>query len=209
MISRIKSWITIISIVIAILASLFGMYSMNLANKREAERDNARDELAVKTTEVTTYINANGQLVTKTIEYEKTFEELKNSTDSIEKLLYAAYKASDLKKKQIDKLMRIESQSSGGGLYSRIDTIYVSDSIEYIPTIKYFNDGYLDLVVYEDSIKYNYEDNLTVISAKRRVDRKFFLWKLVGWKKVIDKEMVEIISENPKTINKVRVVKVQ
>jgi hypothetical protein len=209
MISRIKNWITLISIVIAILASIFGMYSMHLANKREIERDNSRDELAVKTTEVTTYINANGQLVTKTIEYEKTVEELKNSTDSIEKLLYAAYKASDLKKKQIDRLLSIQSHSSGGGVYTRIDTIRVSDSIEYIPIIKHFNDGFLDLVVYEDSINYNYTENFIILSATRLEERDFFLWKWIGWKKKIDKNLIQVSSSNPNSTFKTRTIKIE
>lgn len=209
MLISIKNLIRVVGIIIMILLiSTISILKFQL-NKAETQMGNLQDELEVKTDSNKTYINKIGQLTTTTIEYTKSIEGLKYSKNDIEKKLYSKIKASDLKIKQLTGAISVINNTIGGGKYNYVDTVYVSDTTEYIWGSKYFNDGYLNLLVYEDSITYIYQDSLYILSAKRQIDRKFILWKWIGWKKTIDKEMIEVISANPKTKNKIVKLKIK
>jgi len=213
--NKIKSFVTMASLVLALLAGFFGLFSKIHADKMQNERDAALDELKVKTTESYTYRNELGQTVTQTIEYQKKISDLRNSNDKLEKKIYNQIKASQLKKKQLKSVVLVASESSGGGVFDSVQTILQQDketaaldSVYHYNTIKFFNDGFLDLKVYEDSLLYSYRDSITIATAAQRVARKFFLWRWLGLKKLIDKDIVEVTFDNPVTINKIRYIKI-
>lgn len=198
---KIKNVLTVVSIIIAILASGYGLFSKVRADRMQAQRDNAIDELHVKTTEVVTYQNELGQTVTKTLEYARYLDDLRFSNDSLERKIYTTIEASQLKQRQLKEAYAVNMKTTGGGFFAQImqvpvivpgDTTSVIDSMQ----VKYFSDGYLNAIVYADSLTYTYDDTIILIKAARMEDRKFFLWKWIGWKKKIDRDMVEIVANN-------------
>jgi len=208
--NRLKTYITIASLIVALLSGLYGFYSSVRADIQKRRADNLQDELTVKTTEVMTYQNAAGQTVTRTIEYEKTIKQLKNSKDTIEQELYKAYKASNLKDKQIKALTKIIVDGQGGGSYADIDTLWITDTI-YKGTIKKYRDNFIEIYCYEDSLDYKTHLELDVLEAGRLVPRKFqpFRWLNHKWElqKLTDKGLVEITTNIPNSKVFVRKIK--
>lgn len=222
MFGTIKSYLTIISLVIAVLSSGYGIFMKIRADILKEERNNAYDELEVKTTEVTKYKNELGQEVTRTIEYSKKLSELKDSKDSIEQRLYQTISASNLKEKQLQKALAIELTSTNSKGYDSVALMEINDIVvesasfkmeELEPIrygeIRYFDDGFLKAVSYPDSLSYTYSENINIITAKRMIDRKFFLWKWIGWQKMIDRDLVEIVSDNPNSSINGRMIKIK
>lgn len=209
MMNKLKSWLTLIGIIIGLLGSGYGLYSKVRADRLKGERDNARDELTVKTTQVTRYKNELGQEVTKTIEYEKYVEDLQYSNDSLERKLYSTISASKVREKDLEEayIVSIKTESTRGydSIVNPSASIAIEDSViakvnsKPCDEIRYSNDGYNEIISYPDSV---YHKNLEIISltkSKRRVPRKMQLFKWAGWewKKTIDRNMVEMHSNNP------------
>ena len=208
---KVKSVLLIISTLIAVLSGGYGFF-MKVKNDRLAnERNNLEDRLTVMTTENITYENELGQTVTKTLVYERYIEDLEHSNDSLERSIYKTIAASNLKAKNIKEATVVTISSNGGGVFDSVTTepvVMSSGSIDSV-MVKHFNDGYLDATIYEDSLSYTYNDSITLLKAPRMVDRKFFLWRLVGWKKKTDRDMVEVVSANPNSELNGRVIQLQ
>jgi len=174
-------------------------------NERKSETiGNLNDELTVKTTENKTYINKNGQLVTSVIEYEKSIDELKKSVDIIELELYKTIAASQLKDRQIKAMTKIIATGQGGGVYTKIDTVYKG-------TMKYYKDDFISITCTEDSINYIPSVEIELIDASRFVPRKFQPFKWINPKfelrKLSEKGLVEITTNIPNSkviIRKIR-----
>lgn len=199
-----------------ILVIFTGVRSVIVEGKLQLKNDNLEDEILVKTTQVIRYKNDLGQEVTKTIEYRKTVKQLINSKDSMEYKLGVTIKASKMKEKQLKTALIASYRTEGGGNYTEEEKddsnmIYPSNSAPqnqistYFP--KHFNDGYLRADIYKDSLSYIYSDDITVLSGSRMVDRKFILWKTIGWQKMIDRDMVEVTSSNPNAYSLIRKVR--
>lgn len=200
MFNKLKSILTIVATIFGIISTIVAMYYNYKSDKLKEDNDNLKDELLVKTTEVITYQNKDGQNVTKTIEYTKTIEQLKNSIDSIEQRLYKEYKASSIKSKQIDRLTAIIATGSNSNIYTRIDTIRESDTI-FKGTIKYYEDDFISITCKEDSISYIPTVKIDIFDNKRMIPRKIqpFKWINKKWvlNKVIDKGQLEVITNIP------------
>lgn len=211
MISKFKTYLTLFSLVLALSAGGYGFYSKVRADRLQNERDNAVDELTVKTEEVITYQNKLDKTVTKTIEYKKSLDLLKISKDSIEKQLYKTAKASNLKSKQITSLTKIIAHGNNTGKFDsvivNIDSIF-NTGIPIQETItKYYNDGFLDVVCTDTSFSYSVNLELDIIDASQLVERTFFLWKWIGWKKLSGKGLVEVTSNIPNSKMLIRKIK--
>lgn len=217
MLKRLNKYLTIISLLIAVLTSGYGFFMKVRADVLRDERNNAYDELEVKTTEVIKYQNKLGQEVTKTIEYTKKLSQLEQSKDSVELRLYETISASMLKEKQLEKAFAITYEASNKMKYDsivRIENYVLKSSPVKIEPIKYnkiryFDDGYLQATCYPDSLEYTYRENIDVITAKRLIERKFFLWKWIGWKKMVDRDLVEIVSDNPNSSINGRMIRIE
>lgn len=219
--SRIKTYLIIISTVIAILAGGYGFFMKIRNDVLEMERDNARDELTVKTTETIRYKNELGQEVIKVLEYEVVINDLECSQDSLEREIYRTIQASKLKERQLTEAISVNIESKNKGVYDSVryifdTTIMALDGareqlaeLESKSTkeVRYFNDGFLALISYPDSLNYTYTENITLLKAHRLVDRKFFFWKWIGWKKMIDRDFIEIKSNNPNSQLDGRIIK--
>ena len=221
MLSNIKTYLTIISILIAVLTSGYSFFMKVHSDMLKDERNNAYDELEVKTQETIKYKNKINQEVTRVIEYKKTLEQLRNSNDSIEKRLYETISASNLKDKQLKKAIQIEIEASNKSTYdsvvmmektSTVNAAYKMQPVDIAPIkyneIRYFDDGFLNAVSYPDSLVYTYKEDISVVTAKRLIERKFFLWRWFGWKKMVDRDLLEIVSSNPKSTLNGRMVKI-
>ncbi len=220
MIGKIKTYAIILLTIVSIITGVFALVEKAAKLKAINRADNAEIELSVKTTEVITYQNKLGQTVTKTLQYERVISDLEFSNDSLERNLYRTVRASALKTKQIKEAYVVSLKAIGGGTYDSVVVQTVSevqsDANPYgelyvvpVPTIKYFNDNYADIVIYEDSIKYTYDDDIVLIKAKRKVPRRMQPFKWAGWEwtKTIDKDMVEITSNNPRAKYNGRMIK--
>lgn len=199
MFSTIKSYITVASLIIAILASCFGGYMSWHSSKLKEQRDNANDELRVKTTLVTKYKNDLGQEVTKTIEYKKTVDELRISNDSTEKELYKVIAASKSREKDIEEAYVINVSTKGGGGFIHTTAVDSMVKVSTIPCkeVRLFDDGFMKIIVTPDSLTYENMEAITLLKSPRRIERKFVVWRWFGWKKTIDRNMVEVVSNNP------------
>lgn len=195
---------------LALLSGLFMVATMMIAERlKEAKEVQAqlRDEISVKTTETIKYKNKLGQEVTKQIEYVTTIQQLECSQDSLEQVVYKTIKASDLKLRQLKKAYVLSMNANNSGKYDSVR--YVHDTIiDTVYKVKYFNDGFLNAVIYPDSLTYSYNEQIVLLEAKQRVKRKFFLWKWIGWERIIDRNMMEISSNNPHSKLNGRMIKI-
>lgn len=199
--------------IVSIASIGFGMFKGCQEEKERIARLNAEDELLAKISEVTTYKDELGRTVTKTIEYSKTIKQLEQSNDSIEIRLANSLKALDIKESQINSMMTIDVESSSKGLLEQVSQLeWSGDSInskqDSIPVLKW-DDGFTEVVIKGDSIRKTCKHELDVFDAKRKVDRNFFLWRWIGWKKVVDRDMVQIVSTNPDDKIKARTVRIK
>ena len=211
LLGKVKNYLTLASLFIAVLAGGYGFISKVRADRAEAEANNYRAELLVKTTEVVTYQNKLGQTVTKTYEYERDIADLEHSKDSLEQSLYRTIKASKVKANKVTEATIVSIESKGGGTFDSVRTepvVMSTGSVDSV-VVKHFNDGYLDATIYEDSLSYTYNDSITLLKSPMMVDRKFFLWRLIGWQKKTDRDMVEIVSANPNSELNGRVIQLQ
>lgn len=218
---KLKTYLTIAATIIALLSGAYGLFMKVRADHLENERDNALAELTVKTTEVIQYENDLGQMVTKTYEYEKYIGDLEFSNDSIERKLFQTIKASELKERQLKSAMQVQIEASNSGSYDSVVSVALEskqidfteemtkmESIKY-SEIRYFNDGFLNAISYPDTLTYTYNEEITILSAARLVKRDFFLWRWVGWKKKIDMDLIEIVSNNPNSKLNGRIIKIR
>ena len=220
--SKLKNWLTIISLLLVITT---GVRSVIVEGKLQLKNDNLSDEILVKTTQVVKYKNKLGQEVTKTIEYKKTVTQLVNSNDSLEHQLGVTIQASNMKEKQLKSALVANYNAQGSGGYSVLipktidmgeggsdvtkNSLNPNENLYNHLFPLYYTDGYLKAMIYQDSLSYTYHDDFTVLSGYRMIDRNFILWKTIGWKKMIDRDMVEVTTTNPKAstyIQKVRLI---
>ncbi len=184
-------------IISALLISLtYKVIKKNIA--LEKDKANLIIEIDVKSEAQTKLLNIEGELVIVVNEYEKDMEALKTSKDSIEQKLYHEIEKLELKEKEVNSLKYIYNQASNviAGIIIQ-DTIY-KDSIVRIKTSIDFNDGFLHAVLSNDTmLKYQYSEELYMLNVKRKVNRKFFVWRWIGWKKILDKNKFEVRSSNP------------
>lgn len=207
MLSKIKSYLTLIAIIIAILSGVWGIYSSRQATKYKIARDNAQDELTVKTSEVIKYENELGQTVTKTIEYERYISDLEFSNDSLERDLYRTIKASKIREKNLVEAYTVSVSNKSMVEYDSVSYLTNASSegsiqpVDTIPCneVRYYNDGFTKVISYPDSMLIEDHEKLTILKGSREVDRKFVVWRWIGWKKTIDRNMVEVISSDPKS----------
>jgi len=206
---KVKTVLIIVSTIIAIFASVYGVIFKMKYDKAEYARLNLELRNTVLTTENITYQNDLGQTVTVTTQYERTIDELAASNDSLEKALYIKLTSSNIKMKDAKEATMVEVKVKGSGIVDR-DTIFVHDTLETdtIPVIEY-SDGYLDLSIVGDTINYTYDDSITIFKSNERVPREFFLWKLLGLKKRTGKNRVEVVMENPNSKTKVRTIEIR
>ena len=205
--SKLKTYIIYILLILIIISSGSLLFYKHKAKQYKHERDNVKDELVVKTKENKTYKNKLGQIVTKTINYEKTIKELSLSNDSIELKMAKVIQASDLKVKQIKKATSIIINSHTSILR---DTLYVpiSDTIYNVIFPLHYKNKWEDALAYKDSLVSTTYRNIIVLDARRRVPRKFWLWRKLGFKKIINKGMVEVVSDNPTDSIKLRTINI-
>jgi len=200
---------------LGLLSGLFMMSAIFLSNKltdAKYRNDLLRDEITVKTTETIKYQNKLGQEVTKVIEYVQTIDQLECSKDSLEQVVYKTIKASKLKERQLNDAYVIELKSTNSKVFDSVR--YVYDTMNYVKSkeaveVKFFNDGFLEANIYDNRIDYNYNEQIVLLDAKRALDRKFFLWRWIGWKKIVDRDVVEIVSNNPNSKLNGRKIKIQ
>ena len=204
-----RNWLKIV-IVLLIISSLGYGYTMRKkAIKAEAERESLRAEMLTKTGQVETYKNEIGQTVTKLLEYEKHISELEFSNDSLEVEVYKTASAAQVKKKDIREAMVVYMKSANSGKVEK-DTIFVyNDSLSVDTIYKTFNDGFLNASFNDSVLKYTYDEKIVLLKSIRKVKRNFFLWRWVGWKKKINKNLVEISSDNPNSKLNGRVIKLE
>jgi hypothetical protein len=205
---QLKQFLRILVLIAILVLTAIILHLKNTNKVLKEDLFNTQTELEVKTGENIITSNKLNQDVTTTYVYEKTIDGLKHSTDSIERSMYKQIKASNLKIKQLNDIISIYSTASGGGVFDST-VIIIHDTITIGKTIKYFDDGYLSLEVYEDSISYKYNSNYTIIGASHMTERNFFLWRWIGWLKEIDKDLVEIVSSNPNEKFLIRKVKIK
>lgn len=200
MFSKIKSWLTIASLIVAVLAGSFGLIERAQKIKERKRADNNADIITVQTTEVTKYKNKLGQEVTKTIQYERVIQDLGTSYDSLERDLAKTIEASKLREKDIKEAYVVALNTTTSGRYDSIvrDTLQTVSSIP-CNDIRYFDNGFYDIVSYPDSMTIVNNEIITVLKAARRVPRKIqpLRWAGWEWKKKIDKNVIELQSNNP------------
>tara|TARA_R110000851_G_scaffold160786_1_gene304103 strand:- start:45516 stop:46148 length:633 start_codon:yes stop_codon:yes gene_type:complete len=196
-VGKIKNYAILALLVVILILALFGFGQRSRARKAEDERDDRDVELEVKTQRAVTYQNELDQKVLAINGYTKYVEDLEFSNDSLEVKVYETIAASNLQKRQLKSAISLASTTVGVGML-HTDTIYI-DSIE-VREVKTFSDGFLFLTVESnDSINYQYTDSLVIIQGKRLVDRKFVVWRWIKWQKMIDKDLIEVVSANPNT----------
>ena len=127
----------------------------------------------------------------------------------MERKIYKTVEASKLKQRQLKEAYAVSLKATGGGQFNsqKLEPVQMSSVAPDSALVKHFYDGYLDATVYEDSLSYTYDDSIVLIKAERMEDRKFFLWKWVGWKKKINRDMVEIVAANPNSKINGRMIK--
>jgi hypothetical protein len=210
MISKIKNYILLFLLIITLISGGFGFYFYKHSKNMERQRDNANDRMDVLLNDVTTYKNKNGELVMKTLEYERYVGDLENSNDSLERTIYKTIQASNIREKNLKEAYAILLSSHNGGLVHR-DTTVIHDTINNTvitnSTLTY-DDNFLKLTIINDSLDYTYNELITLLKASRRVDRKFIIWRWINWKKTIDRNMVEIKSNNPNSSFDGRIIKI-
>lgn len=211
MLNKLKTYLTLASLLFALLSGIYGIYKDALADREKLRADNLQDELVVKTTENISYEDELGRTHTITIEYEKTIEQMKNSIDSVEIALYNSYKSSKLKDKQINSMTAIIATGYQTSNYTSIDTVY-NDTV-YLGTIKKYEDDFINIVCTEDSITYIPTVKIDVFKSFRLIPRKIqpFKWLNSKWEltKLSDKEQVEIITNIPNSKVLVRQLKIK
>ena len=192
--TKIILFLTIIMILLIIFVASLVKKTVSLSR----EKANLEIELDVKSQEQTRVVNSNGELLFSVNEYQKDIESLKKSKDSIEQKLYQEIEKLELKEKQVNKLIYIYKQASNTIVGDVIrDTIYL-DSIIRISNHISFDDGFLKAQLSNDTVlKYQYSEELFLFDLKRKVQRKFVVWRWLGWKKIIDKNKYEVRSSNP------------
>ena len=169
--------------------------NMNLRELNEQLKDTAN----VLRHDNETYKNELGQNVTVVNEYVAQISDLEHSMDSLEQEVFKAVHSSKLKPKEIKEVIVIKTETVNIG---RLDTFY----IDSIPTL-IFDDGYLHAEITKDSFRYQYTESITILRAARKVPRTFFLWKWLGFKKKIDRDLIEIVTANSHTKVKSKFVK--
>ena len=182
----------IIEIIIGavLIAALIFLY-MGYASVKKELRD-TRIELQVKTTEIQTYKDKNGNLHAKVDEYNKTIAELKHTSDSIEQNLYANAKAAGIKDRQIQalKYALVESRDSLFGVLTildNVDSTDINDVLVYYNRRIYFDNGSLKAEVMVPLLEskpyamtYSYTTELYMTDRWYRPKSKFFLWRWLG-----------------------------
>lgn len=209
---KVKTILVIVSALTSITLGGYGFIMKKQNDKLNVENRNLQDYNTILTTENVTYKNAAGQTVTKTIQYQRDVSDLRHSKDSMEIQIYRVIEASRLKEKQLRDAYAINITAVGGGALGEEFMVEVDnpDSSLLIPDsipVRPFDDGFLSVLIYPDSLTYTYEENLTLLKAERWDDRKFFLWRWINWKKKTNRDLVEVVSSNPNATQKVRFIK--
>jgi hypothetical protein len=152
------------------------------------------------------YKNANGQMATQILEYQKNISDLGKSysdmvdqVDSVEMKIKKVIEASKLRERQIEEALYIAMNSKGSGV------VYTDPET----SIKIIDDGFLNCTINDTNYTYSYQEEIFILDASVMRDRKFFLWRWIGWKKLTDKGMVEIVTTNPNNKIKSRKVKLR
>ena len=202
-----KNGLIVAALITALLGFGVAMAKNKQMKKAIEERESLRAEMLTKTGQVETYKNKIGQTVTKLLEYEKHISELEFSNDSLEIKVYKTANASKVKKKDIREAFVVYMQAANSGPV-RIDTVFI-DSLRIDTIYKTFNDGFLNASFNDSILKYTYDEKLVLLKSIRKVKRNFFLWRWVGWKKKINKNLVEISSDNPNSKLNGRVIKLE
>ena len=210
MINKIKIYISIGLVAIFLMILGYGIHLYKQNKKLEKEILNIENELEVKTNMSNVYINSLGQYSTQIKSYNKSLKELKHSKDSIEKVIYKQLKASNVKLKKAKEALFIATTTTGT---ANIDTVYkvevkTDTFIEYM-TIAHYSDEWLEAIVYPDSLWYSIDDSLVAAKYPIMIDRNFFLWKWINWKKESDNLFIEITSLNPSSKVKGYLIKIE
>jgi len=182
--------------ILAVVISLI-LFKQNMTLRELNEQ--LKDTANVLRHENETYKNELGQNVTVVNEYVAQISDLEHSMDSLEQEVFKAVHSSKLKPKEIKEVIVIKTETVNIG---RLDTFY----IDSIPTL-IFDDGYLHAEITKDSFRYQYTESITILRAARKVPRTFFLWKWLGFKKKIDRDLIEIVTANSHTKVKSKFVK--
>lgn len=204
-----KNVFKIVLIVLMLLSLGFAWTMYKKALEAINQRDSARAEMQTKTGQIETYENERGQSVTRLLQYEKYIGDLEFSIDSMEVELHKTIKSSRTKEKRIREatVVYVKAKNSGPILAdsSRADSVGVIN--EEIGRV--FNDGFLNALIFSDSLFYQYDEQIVLIKAQREVDRKFFLWRWLKWKKKINRDLIEISSSNPSSKLNGRFIKLE
>ncbi len=216
----VKTWIIIGIIAILLTIGYILLWKAYVSIKKEL-RD-TRIELSVKTGEVQTYRDKNGNLHARVDQYEKNIHELETTYDSIENKLYLNYKAAGMKDKQIESLRYalFESRDSLFGLEILLenqDSLAVNDILVHYKRHIKFDNGNLkaDVIVpldpkYPYALVYNYTTECYMTERWYRPKSDFFLWKWMGitFKKKVN-EFDFRVSDSNATIKLVRDIQVE
>lgn len=187
--------------------TLFSWSQYKEAKKYKLKMHDAFAEMQVKTGQAEQYRNDLDQKVLVINGYEKHFKELQFSKDSLEVALYKAIEASRLKPKEVREAIVVYVDAEGSGAI-QLDTVFIDSS--RIDTIyKTFEDGFLTASFSDDSLFYSYDEEIILLKAKREVERNFFLWRWIGWKKKINRDLIEISSNNPNSKLDGRLIKLE
>lgn len=210
MFSKIKTYIIYILAILLLLIGSYALIQKHKAAKLKAQKENLQTELQVKTKGISTYKNKLNQVVTETLEYKKSIDELRISKDSIEKSLYNVYKASNLKDRQIKSLTKIIANGGNSGVL-QVDTIR-SDTV-YLNVVKTFSDSLISIICKNDSVSYDINLKVDILTAARLIPRKFqpFKWINKNWtlKKKINKNKVQVLTNVPNSKVIIRQIKSQ
>lgn len=204
LLANVKNWFRFAIIALILFLLGFAWQKHNAAVKAINQRDNALAEMQTKTGQLETYQNERGQTVTKILQYEKYIGDLEFSKDSLEAEIYKTVKVSKTKKKLIREATVIYIKSESSGPLKVDTTILISEEFGRV-----FNDGFLNALIFSDSLFYEYDEKIVLIKAQRVVERKFIIWRWIGWKKKINRDLVEITSNNPNSKLNGRFIKLE
>ena len=182
---------------VVLIISLIGTsyYYHNQSEISKTEIRSLGRELSTKTNDVKRYKDKDSINVVAIQKYTSTIDKLKVSNDSIEKKLYKKSKASDLEVKQLQEALYAQVHTESSGDTSTM-VIYKTDTINSIDSLK-INDGFLELIATTTDYHYTYDIEIYGIKAVELVDRNFFLWRWLKWKKLSYDEFIELSTNNP------------
>lgn len=204
-----KNVFKVVLIVLIILLAGFAWQMRKKALDAENRRDGAIAEMQTKTGQIKVYENERGHWVTQLLQYEKYIGDLEHSFDSLEVELHRTIKASQTKEKRIREATVIYMRAENSGPILT-DSLTLDSSVVVVEEIgRVYNDGFLNALIFSDSLFYQYDERIVLIKAQREVDRKFFLWRWFKWKKKINRDLIEISSSNPNSKINGRFIKLE